>query len=117
MRMKEDIVNFFINDETEYSFSIQMLELSRNTTLETKELFDESALLFHKIIIKIADKIQDTKPIHMTLSQKLKQYIDQNALVFSCSNHYLFTFILNNLFDFPYTLFPCESVLYAFAVT
>jgi AraC family transcriptional regulator, arabinose operon regulatory protein len=57
----------------------QMLELSRNTNIETKELFDEAALLFHKIIIKIADKTKYSKSIPITLAQKLKQYIEQNA--------------------------------------
>ena len=57
----------------------KMLELSQNPCYDTKEIFNEAAVLFHEIIIKITDRMYESKSAHLTSAQKLKNYIDHNA--------------------------------------
>lgn len=57
----------------------KMVELTRDTSLQTKELFEREALLFHEMIIRISGRISESNTLPITPAQRLRQYIDQNA--------------------------------------
>jgi AraC-like DNA-binding protein len=57
----------------------KMIELTKDTGLQTKELFEREALLFHEMIIRIANRISESNTLPITPAQRLRQYIDQNA--------------------------------------
>lgn len=57
----------------------KMIELTGDTGLKTKELFEKEALLFHELIIRIDNRISEFNTLSITPAQGLRQYIDQNA--------------------------------------